>query len=101
MKLCSACLLGIKCRYDGKIIADNKIIQLATQEILLPICPEQLGGLATPQEPCENIGNEVITQSGKNVTKNFLLGAKEVLKIAKLYNINITSVRSLHEQFNS
>ncbi len=44
MKLCSACLLGIKCRYDGKSKPNEKIINLSKTELLIPVCPEQLGG---------------------------------------------------------
>jgi len=87
MKLCSACLLGVKCRYDSKNKPDNKVIKLSKKEILIPICPEQLGGLPTPREPSEQKGNKVFTKSGKDVTKNFVNGAKETLKIAKLFKI--------------
>ena len=87
MKLCSACLLGIKCRYDGKSKSDEKVIELSKKEVLIPVCPEQLGGLPTPREPSEQKGNNVITQSGKDVTESFLRGAEEVLKLAKLLNI--------------
>ncbi|PIU29825.1 DUF523 domain-containing protein [Candidatus Woesearchaeota archaeon CG07_land_8_20_14_0_80_44_23] len=87
MRLCSACLLGIKCRYDGKSKPNEKVLSLANKETLIPICPEQLGGLPTPREPSEQRGKEIITKSGKNVTKNFENGADEVLKLAKLFNI--------------
>ena len=97
MKLCSACLLGIKCRYDGKSKPDEKVILLSKNEILIPICPEQLGGLSTPRLNSEIVGGEgqnvlndkakVIDAKGKDVTDNFIEGAEETLKIAKLYNI--------------
>jgi len=87
MKLCSACLLGIKCRWDAKSKPDKRVIVLAKKEILIPVCPEQLGGLSTPREPAEQKDDKVITKSGKDVTKNFLQGAKQVLKLAKLFNI--------------
>ena len=87
MKLCSACLLGIKCRYDGKSARNRKVIMLLKTETLIPVCPEQLGGLPTPREPAEIRGERVFTRSGKDVTENFKRGAKEVLKIAKLYGI--------------
>jgi uncharacterized protein YbbK (DUF523 family) len=60
---------------------------LLKSETLIPICPEQLGGLPTPREPAEIRGERVVTRSGKDVTENFKRGAKEVLKIAKLYGI--------------
>jgi len=87
MKICSACLLGIKCRYDGKNKLNKKLVELAKKEILIPICPEQLGGLPTPREPAEQKGKKVITKSGKDVTKNFKKGARQVLRIAKLFGI--------------
>ena len=85
MKLCSACLLGIKCRYDGKSKPNQKVIKLSGKEILIPVCPEQLGGLSTPREAAEIKGKKVMTKSGKDVTKNFERGAKEVLRLAKLF----------------
>jgi len=87
MKLCSACLLGINCRYDEKVKPNKKVLKLAKKEILIPVCPEQLGGLPTPREPSEQRGKRVITESGRDVTKNFENGAKQVLKLAKLFGI--------------
>jgi len=87
MKICSACLLGINCRYDGKERINDKIIDLSRKEVLIPVCPEQLGGLSTPREPAEQRGKEVFTKSGKDVTENFEKGAREVLKIANTYGI--------------
>ena len=52
------------------------------------ICPEQLGGLTTPRKPSEINKDKVINEIGEDVTLNFEKGAKEVLKIAKIYNVN-------------
>lgn len=83
--LCSACLLGIRCRYDGAGAPDSKVLSLRADAILIPVCPEQLGGLPTPREPCERRGNQVFTASGREVTEQFIRGAEEVLRIAELY----------------
>jgi len=98
MKMCSACLLGVRCRYDGKIKPDERIINLSKKEILIPVCPEQLGGLSTPRPGSEIIGGDgscvldgrakVIKSDGNEVTKYFVKGAEEVLKLAKLFKIN-------------
>jgi uncharacterized protein YbbK (DUF523 family) len=88
MKLCSACLLGVKCRYNGKSALNKKVVLLLRSEVLIPVCPEQLGGLPTPREPAEMVGNRVFTISGRDVTENFIRGAKETLRIAKLFNIS-------------
>ncbi|HJX06418.1 MAG TPA: DUF523 domain-containing protein [Candidatus Nanoarchaeia archaeon] len=87
MKLCSACLLGVKCRYDGNSKPDDKVLALAKKETLIPICPEQLGGLPTPRIPQEQRGDYVFNKEGIDVTKQFRRGAEETLRIAKLFNI--------------
>ena len=97
MKLVSACLLGIKSTWDGKSKKDEKIIELSKKEILIPVCPEQLGGLPTPRIPQEIQGCsgekvldgkcKVKNKTGKDVTKQFIKGAKETLKIAKLFKV--------------
>lgn len=87
MKLCSACLLGIKCRYDGKSKPDEKVMELSKKEVLIPVCPEQLGGLPTPRENREIRGKKVIAKSGRDETKNYKKGAEETLKLAKLFGI--------------
>ena len=98
MRLVSACLLGIKCAWDGRDRYRNrKVIELLRKETLIPVCPEQLGGLATPrdfQEIEKGSGDNVLdgksrvkNKIGQDVTRQFTGGAKEALKIAKQYNI--------------
>ena len=52
---------------------------------LIPVCPEQLGGMQTPREPSERLGEKVVNKSGYDVTENYKRGAEEALRIAKLY----------------
>ncbi len=87
MKLCSACLLGINCRYNGEKKPNEKMLKMINKETLIPICPEQLGGLETPRPAAEIKNKRVIDNKGADLTKSFEQGAKEVLKIAKLYGI--------------
>ena len=84
--LISGCLLGLKCRYDAKEKKLPEIEKLIESYNLIPICPEQLGGLPTPRIPAERVKDRVITQVGVDVTKEYQIGAEEALKIAKLYN---------------
>jgi len=86
MIIVSACLAGLKCRYDGKDNACTKVIDLIKNGCAIPLCPEQLGGLATPRTPAEIINNKVIDSDGIDVTENFLAGAEETLKLAELIN---------------
>lgn len=90
----SACLCGINCRYDGQLLSNEVIIKLLRENFCIPVCPEQLGGLSTPRTPSyisEGDGLDVIagnakvvTFEGKDVTNNFIQGAQQVVKIAKL-----------------
>ena len=81
--LISACLLGACCRYDGASKAHPLAALLAERHTLVPVCPEQLGGLPTPRPPAERRGGRVVTQSGE-VTEQYLRGAEETLKLCKL-----------------
>jgi uncharacterized protein YbbK (DUF523 family) len=88
MKLCSACLLGIKCRYNGEDKVNEKIIEISKHEKFIPVCPEQLGGLETPREESEiQMDGSIKTKSGKDITNELKKGAEEVLKIAKKLGI--------------
>ena len=82
--LVSACLLGVCCRYDGDSKAYPGIEQLARQHTLVPVCPEQLGGLPTPRPPAERRGDRVVTQNG-DVTEQYRRGAEETLKLCRLF----------------
>ncbi len=94
MKLCSACLLGVKCAWHGEDRYRNeKAIELSRREKLIPVCPERLGGLSTPR-PSAEIQNgsgedvldgkaKVLDKKGEDVTEQFLKGAQKVLEIAR------------------
>lgn len=84
MKVVSACLAGISCRYDARGAADEKVVELVKSGNAVPVCPEQLGGLPTPRPCCELKDGRVITTNGVDVTENFIRGAEEALKIAKM-----------------
>ncbi|MDD5181683.1 MAG: DUF523 domain-containing protein [Candidatus Nanoarchaeia archaeon] len=87
MKLVSGCLIGVKCSYNGKARPNKKLIEMFKMGELLPVCPEMLGGLPSPREPNEQKGKKVFTKSGRDVTKEFAKGAKEVMALVKKYNI--------------
>lgn len=82
--LISACLMGIRCRYDGGKKPLDCLEQLTDRHVLIPVCPEVLGGLSTPRVPAERIGEKVITQDGRDVTENYQRGAEEALRLARM-----------------
>lgn len=79
----SACLAGIKCRYDGSAKPCQAVIDLVKNNKAVTVCPEQLGGLPTPRIAAERIGNKVIGKDGSDLTEKFELGAKKALEIVK------------------
>lgn len=83
--LVSACLLGAACRYDGSDNEAKEIAELAQWAHLIPVCPEQLGGLATPRQPAEIKDGRVYAKDGTEVTAAFEKGAQEALKLAKRF----------------
>lgn len=84
--LVSSCLLGVQCRYDGTGKLVEEVEALKKNFNLIPVCPEIFGGLATPREPAEKVGDKILTKSGKDVTNYYHRGAQEVLKLAKMFD---------------
>ena len=85
--LVSACLLGVPCRYDGSGAVREELRGLAAEEgiQLIPVCPEQLGGLPTPRPPAERVGDRVMTRSGEDVTAEYRRGAERTAELARLF----------------
>ena len=83
--LISACLLGVCCRYDGESKPIMQTVALMERYHLVPVCPEQLGGLPTPREPSERQGCAVVMKSGTDVTAQYRRGAEQTLHLARLY----------------
>ena len=89
----SACLLGVRCRYDGGDSRNEAAIKLKETDQLIPVCPEEAGGLPTPRPPAEIVGGDgddvlngkakVMTAEGTDVTAAYLKGAYHALQVAQ------------------
>jgi len=82
--LVSACLLGVCCRYDGGSKPADAVLALAPRFHLVPVCPEQLGGLPTPRPRHERAGEGIVSEHGQDGTEAFERGAQEALRIAQI-----------------
>lgn len=91
--LVSACLLGRPCRYDGKSVPCQNVMDLCEEYELVPICPEVEGGLCTPRIPSERIGGRVVNKGGTDVTDNYKKGAALALSICKRNGIGIAVLK--------
>lgn len=92
--LVSACLLGMPCRYDGKSVSCQAVLRQIGQAELVPVCPEILGGLPTPRTPAERRGDAVVTRDGRDVTAEYLRGAQEALRLARLFGCTRAILKS-------
>ena len=91
--LISACLCGQNTKYSGGNNALKNLELLEQKFILVPICPEVMGGLSTPRDPSEQKDNKVFSNKGKEVTKEFELGAYTALKIAKENGVTLALLK--------
>lgn len=80
--LISACLYGEKCRYDGGDNLISRLDEIKKYCNLIPVCPEVAGGLETPRNPSEIIGENVVSNVGKDVTNEYKKGAEIALETA-------------------
>ncbi|PID71985.1 MAG: hypothetical protein CSB34_04885 [Desulfobulbus propionicus] len=99
MKKClvSACLTGLATRYDGKTKLSPPCMAHVRNHFFIPVCPEQLGGLATPRTAADIIGGNgfdvlkgkavVVDRNGEDVTAQFIKGAEMTLTIARFHDI--------------
>jgi len=80
--LVSACLIGERCRYDGKTKINEDVLKLREKYNLIAFCPECAGGLSVPRLPSERCGDKVINEIGEDVTRNFTDWAEKALEVA-------------------
>lgn len=93
MQLVSACLVGVKCRYDARDRYDPELALRFAKGELFPFCPELLGGLCLPRRPSELQGGtgadaldgraRVLDDEGRDVTGAFVKGAAASLELAR------------------
>ncbi len=83
MYLISACLAGVNCKYNGSNSECQWVKEFMTDKDYMLVCPEQLGQLPTPRPPAELINGRAIDQNGRDITENFIDGAKKTLKEAE------------------
>lgn len=102
MYLISACLCGVNCKYNGRNNYSEYCDELLKSGKAILVCPEQLGGLPTPRIPSEMNNKadeilkgkgEILAKDGRDVTEEFLKGAKEVEEIAKKLNIEVAILK--------
>lgn len=92
--LISACLLGLKCRYDGRDNLHPLIEALKLKFTLIPICPEVEGGLKIPRIASEMVGDKVMNKIGEDNTEFFARGATIALEKAQASGAKIAILKT-------
>ena len=104
--LVSACLLGQLVRYHGGSAPyESTLLKRWEQEgRIVAICPEVAGGLPIPRPPSEialaaggaNVlaGTAIVVEkTGQDVTREFVLGARQALAIARQRGIRLAILK--------
>lgn len=94
MILVSACLIGMSCRYDGSDNKDDRVLSYIDGKRWMPVCPEQMGGLKTPRDPAEITKDKVVSKSGEDFTAEFIRGADEVARLARMVGASEAILKS-------
>ena len=79
----SACLLGENCKYSGGNNLSPDLLRLLAGHMVIPVCPEVLGGLPIPRIPAEIVNGIVINREDVSVDGPFRLGAARALELAR------------------
>jgi len=70
-------------RYDGTNSLSEEVLRLFEEGIVIPLCPEILGGLGIPRPKATIQQDRVLNKKGSDVTINFKNGANEFLSFVK------------------
>jgi uncharacterized protein YbbK (DUF523 family) len=104
MIVISSCLAGIPCRYDGKSAPDEECAAMVRRGEAVAACPEEMGGLLSPRDPCEIIGGDgtdvldgrarILDKSGTDRTAAFVLGAQKFLEYLQMQGADMVYLKA-------
>ena len=90
----SACLIGEKCKYNGKDNCSEKLLEYIKDHEVIAVCPEVAGGLSIPRIPCEIVNGIVINKDGESKDAEFRKGAQICLRRALEEKIDLAILQS-------
>ena len=102
--MASACLAGVKCRYDGTLKSDSAILGLFSKGMITPFCPELFGEMGIPRKRVQIVngdGNDVINNSarvidedGLDKTVQMITGAEKTASLCETISPEIIFMKS-------
>jgi uncharacterized protein YbbK (DUF523 family) len=101
----SPCLVGIRTRWDESCDEIEELIDFVKSGQAVFMCAEQLGGMTTPRDPSEiepgktaadvlNGDAKVFSDTGKDVTQQFVVGAQRILKFCREMGVEKAILKS-------
>jgi uncharacterized protein YbbK (DUF523 family) len=74
----SACLLGVRCRFDGQDKRDDAAVAsvVGADAEILPLCPEVLARFGVPRPAIVLDGKQAFDAKGREVTQELEAGAR-------------------------
>ena len=91
--LISACLVGDNVKYDGTNNKSPLVDELLNYFELVPFCPEVEGGLSIPRDPSERLNDRVVSNKGRDVTRQFSFGAEMAYNICLYLGIKVAILK--------
>lgn len=98
--LVSTCLLGqrvtgTRVRYnDGDVpCLDERFLRWHAEGRFVHICPEVIGGLATPRPRARLVADRVLAEDGSDVTPAYERGAEAALALARKHNVTLAILK--------
>ncbi|MCD7949382.1 MAG: DUF523 domain-containing protein [Erysipelotrichaceae bacterium] len=91
----SSCLLGECCTYNAThhLLEEIKLIN---DIHFIAVCPEVIGGLPIPRDPCEIISQDplkIISIKGEDKTSAYVQGSLKALKLFKDNDVKIALLK--------
>lgn len=102
--LVSACLLGERCRYDGRDQRSDRVLAALDGKSVVPVCPEAAAGMGIPRPPVQlrgGDGAEVLRgtaaatdrDSGEDRTAAFRQGAACAVEAAHRFGATVAILK--------
>jgi uncharacterized protein YbbK (DUF523 family) len=104
MIVVSSCLAGIPCRYDGKSVPVGNCVAMVKKGEAVAACPEVMGGLESPRDPCEIVGGDgydvlagrarIVDKAGRDRTAAFVSGAQKFLEFLQIKGADMVYLKA-------
>jgi uncharacterized protein YbbK (DUF523 family) len=100
----SACLAGVACTHEAEAKTREWAMRLVAEGRAILVCPEVSGGLPIPRPAAEIVDGDgadvvdrrarVISETGDDVTQNYMVGARTALDAARAGAANLAILKA-------